>query len=110
MIKQRKKCCGCFTEKCHHGILVRGWFNIEDLINNGGILSTGMNGIDMSYQNGRLIVTADAADKRWQVETGDISERKWQFLEVSYHPKYGLILYKDGVSTVIHQHKSRILD
>ena len=52
----------------------------------------------MSYQNGRLIVTADAADKRWQVETSDISERKWQFLEVSYHPKYGLILYKDGVS------------
>ena len=69
-----------------------------------------MNGIDMSYQNGRLIVTADAADKRWQVETSDMSERKWQFLEVSYHPKYGLILYKDGVSTVIHQHKSLILN
>lgn len=71
---------------------------MENLQNNAGLMSTGMNGIDMSYQNNRLVVTADSADKRWQVEMGDVSERKWQFLEISYHPKYGLTLYKDQVS------------
>lgn len=76
---------------------------MEDLQNNAGIMSTGLNGIDMSYQNGRMLVTADTSDKRWQVELDDIPERKWQFLEVSFHPKYGLVVYRDQVKRTFYE-------
>lgn len=91
------KICSLLTEKCVHGLLIRGWFNIEQLKNNAGFMSTGVNGIDLEYNGGQLRAVADTQYRRWET-TAEINERDWQFLEVSYHPKSGLSLYVDEVS------------
>lgn len=88
--------------------MVRGWFNFGELRRNAGFMSTGYKGIDMSYQNNRLVVSADTLVRKWEVITDELREDKWMFLEVSFHPKYGLVVYKDQVGVTLLIYKLKI--
>jgi len=80
-----------------HGLLVRGWFNLQILVDNAGYMSSGFSGISMGYFNGRLVITANTLSKAWRLEITTAMERKWMFLEISFHPKFGLSVFKDKV-------------
>jgi len=80
-----------------HGLLIRGWFNLQILVDNAGYMSSGFSGISMGYFNGRLVITANTLSKAWRLEITTAMERKWMFLEISFHPKFGLSVFKDKV-------------
>lgn len=84
---------------------MRGWFNIETLREGAAIMSSGVNGIDMEIRDGRLVVTADTMFRTWEASTS-ITEREWQFLEISFHPKYGLSVYNNKVCLSVRHNTS----
>ncbi|XP_067933212.1 uncharacterized protein [Watersipora subatra] len=92
----------CFNniEKCVHGILIRGWFKVDNLGQGAEFLTSGFNGIDMAFRNGQLEVSANTLANKWTVNVPNFEFGEWMFLEVSFHPKYGLAVYRDETKMI----------
>ncbi|KAL8587816.1 hypothetical protein ACOMHN_021034 [Nucella lapillus] len=90
----------CFgnLDLCPHGAMVSLWLRPERLGRAGTayFLSSGHNGLSVSYRNGELHVTAATTSKTWAISTSELDPDQWQFVEVSFHPERGLRLYKSG--------------
>ncbi|XP_076459006.1 uncharacterized protein LOC143292527 isoform X2 [Babylonia areolata] len=90
----------CFgnLDLCPHGMMVSLWLQPKRLGRAGTsyFLSSGHNGLSLSYRDKKLHVTAATTSKTWQISASDLNPNQWQFLEVSFHPDRGLSLYLSG--------------
>jgi hypothetical protein len=78
---------------CRHGALISMWIKPNKLRDGMYLMSTGLNGITLRYQNRRLIATAMTTTRRWELSTALFTPGQWHYLEVNWHPMYGLALY-----------------
>ncbi|XP_052079469.1 uncharacterized protein LOC127717737 isoform X2 [Mytilus californianus] len=78
---------------CHNGITVSTWLNFQRLQDNSYIFSTGNNGIRMYIKDNYLNVKVNQNRKEWHVRIPQFDISTWNFVEVSWHPDFGLGLY-----------------
>lgn len=88
----------CFgnLDNCPHGALLGLWLKPNDMKENMYFLSSGLNGITIGYNRGRLVVNAATTTREWRVSSDPLPEGEWHYIEVSWHPQKGLKLYKDN--------------
>lgn len=87
----------CLTNlgHCTFGISIFMWVKLN-YDNNMYMLSTGSDGIKMYYSLGYIYITVDHDRKSWRISVPKISEDEWHFLELSWHPDFGLSFFVDN--------------
>lgn len=78
---------------CHNGITVSTWLNFQSLQDNSYIFSTGSNGIRMYIKDDYLNVKVNQNRKEWHVRIPEFDISTWNYVEMSWHPDFGLGLY-----------------
>lgn len=78
---------------CPNGITVSAWMNFQNLNDNMYILSTGNNGIRMYIKDDKLNVKVNQKNKEWYVHVPESDIGTWNYVELSWHPDFGLGLY-----------------
>ncbi|KAL3854429.1 hypothetical protein ACJMK2_013699, partial [Sinanodonta woodiana] len=88
----------CFgnIDNCPHGMMTALWFNPKSPEDGMQYLSSGHNGLNVIYRNGKFKVTAETSTRKWIVETTNIKQNKWNYLEISLDPGKGLRVYSDN--------------
>ena len=89
---QTDKCLGNLGN-CHHGLTISFWVKFNKYTYNMYILSTGRNGIRLYYIDGFIYFTIDHLGKSWRGSIPKPEVGKWQYLELSWHPEFGLNYY-----------------
>ena len=89
---QMDKCLGNL-EFCYHGLTISFWVKFSDFNFNMYILSTGVNGIRMYHFGGFIYLKMDHKGKSWRVSLPRPETDKWHYLELSWHPEFGLSFY-----------------
>ena len=89
---QTDKCLGNL-EKCSHGLTISFWAKFNRYTYDMYILSTGLNGIRMYYIDGYIYLTIDKNGKSWRGSIPKPELGKWYYLELSWHPEFGLSYY-----------------
>lgn len=92
---QMDKCLGNL-ELCYHGLTISFWVKFSDFNYNMYILSTGVNGIRVYHFGGYMYITMDSKGKSWRVSLRRPELDRWYYLEMSWHPDFGLGLYLDN--------------
>ncbi|KAK6166927.1 hypothetical protein SNE40_023527 [Patella caerulea] len=77
---------------CWQGITISTWMRFRRFENNMVFLSTGKNGILVTYRDGYIYVTADG---RSQVTVPALERNRWYYFEITWHPTHGLKVYVD---------------
>ncbi|XP_056012893.1 uncharacterized protein LOC125678424 isoform X7 [Ostrea edulis] len=90
-------------QKCSNGITVSSWLNFKDYTKNMYILSTGNNGIRMYQKAGETIAVVHQNGKEWEVAIPNLEKQVWHFVELSWHPDFGLNMY---VNNTLVSHSS----
>ena len=80
---------------CHHGVLLSLWLRFDKLEEGMYYISTGINGITVSYVDRKLRVKASTTTREWELGTGRIEKGEWHYVEISWDPNTGLKLYVD---------------
>ena len=89
---QAQSCMGNL-DLCPNGMLWASWFRPDSLTNNMEVMSGGVNGINMYYNNNMLSVVARTTSRVWQLDVPGLQADAWYFLEVDWHPERGLTVY-----------------
>lgn len=89
------ECMGNLNE-CNFGISLFFWLKIHDYEDNMYILSTGLNGIRIYYNQDYIYITVDNLKESWRISTPKFETDEWHFIELSWHPDAGLSFYIDG--------------
>ena len=117
MIDRQNQNCFGNMDYCRHGMLFAGWIRPNDLKNREEFMSTGVNGLQLWYEGGRLRAKLQTTMRTWELETSNILPHQWQFLELSWDPVDGLKLYSDNqmiastaTSTVRLKSDSKVTD
>ena len=84
-------------EKCKHGITISFWVKFNEFNYNMFLLSTGINGIKMYYLGGFIYLKIDSMGKSWRASLPRPEIGKWHYLELSWHPEFGVSLYLDNL-------------
>ena len=83
----------CCVNSLLKGVTIRAWMRFKRFTNNMVFMSTGIHGIVMMYRNGYIHVSADG---KTEVTIQPLDTNRWYYVEISWHPVYGLALYVDG--------------
>ena len=78
---------------CQNGITVSAWMNFQDLKDNTYVFSTGSNGIRMYIKDYYFNVKVKQNNKEWVVSIPQVDEGTWNYVELSWHPDFGLSMY-----------------
>ena len=79
---------------CYHGYTGSQWIKFDEFVEDDYYISTGDDGINVYYRNGKLHVTFDEGGKIWEVELqDDLHPEQWYFLEYTWHPDSGLQVF-----------------
>ena len=81
-------------DNCQYGATVRFTVRPSELQN--GMYFVDSFPVKVYYQDGRLYAVMQTADRKWEVSSLEFNRDKWQVVEVSWHPTYGLTLYLNG--------------
>ena len=84
---------------CHFGKYISMWIKIDEYDYNMYLMSTGRNGVRIYHIAGYIFVTVDSGNKSWRITVPRMSEKVWHFVELSWHPEFGLELLVDGEKT-----------
>ncbi|KAL5005761.1 hypothetical protein ScPMuIL_016919 [Solemya velum] len=79
--------------KCPQGILISAWMRFDHFHDNMYFLSTGSNGVQMYYDDGYIYVTMNQGNKAWKTTLPHVKKGLWHFIELSWHPDFGLNVY-----------------
>lgn len=82
-------------EFCRFGVSLFFWLKINQYDNNMYILSTGIDGIRVYYNQDYILVTLNNDRKSWRISVPELSRNTWHFVELSWHPDKGLSLFID---------------
>ncbi|XP_053386148.1 uncharacterized protein LOC123539409 isoform X3 [Mercenaria mercenaria] len=93
---ERTDACLTNLDACDFGISIFFWVKIDSYDNNMYLLSTGEEGIKLYYNRGYIYITVDHGRKSWRMSVPEITENEWHFLELSWHPEFGLSFYIDN--------------
>ncbi|XP_062614011.1 uncharacterized protein LOC134275752 isoform X2 [Saccostrea cucullata] len=80
-------------QKCSNGITVSAWMNFKDYTDNMYILSTGNNGIRVYQKGGETFAVVHQNGKEWEVAIPNLEKQVWHYVELSWHPDFGLNMY-----------------
>ncbi|KAK3601342.1 hypothetical protein CHS0354_011947 [Potamilus streckersoni] len=88
----------CFgnLDNCPHGMMTALWFKPKTSEDGMQYLSSGHNGVNVIYRNGKFKVTAETSTRKWIAETTYIKQNEWNYLEISLDPGKGLRVYSDN--------------
>lgn len=78
---------------CKNGITVSTWLKFMGRGDNSYIFSTGNNGIRMYLKDSYLNVKVNQNNREWNVRVPQLDETTWNYVEVSWHPDFGLGMY-----------------
>lgn len=92
--EHRERCLGNL-DYCHHGLLIVAWLRFGNVTEGMQFMSTGQNGVKLSYENGSLFSFFQTSTRQWNVSLEDFLPGRWYFTELSWHPDKGLKLYKN---------------
>ena len=81
---------------CHHGVLLSLWLRFDKLEEGMYYISTGINGITVSYVDRKLRIKAATTTRQWKLSTSRMEKREWHYVEISWDPAAGLKLYVDN--------------
>lgn len=100
---------------CPHGALWASWLRPQSLTNNMQLMSTGINGMSMHYNNGLLMITLRTTSRVWTMEIPGLSVDTWYFLEIDWHPSKGLAVYMNNqlrghTNSFIRRDKSELIN
>ena len=89
---------GCLgnLDNCHHGILLALWLRLDKLEEGMYYLSSGVNGITISYVDRKIRVKAETSTREWMLTTSELDKGDWFYVEISWDPASGLRLYLDN--------------
>ncbi|KAH9500063.1 hypothetical protein Btru_076507 [Bulinus truncatus] len=86
--------CGGDLNSCYQGATIRLGIKPESLQENTVFFDSFP--VKIYYQNGRLYGQLQTPTQVWTVNTREIIPRAWQRVELTWHPREGLIMYIDG--------------
>lgn len=92
----RKDKCLANLDYCNFGISIFFWVKVSEYDYNMYLLSTGNEGIKIYYNLGYIYITVDHDRKSWRMSVPKVTENEWHFLELSWHPDFGLSFYVDN--------------
>ncbi len=81
---------------CRHGYTGSMYMNFPRFRENDYYLSTGGDGINMFYKNGKVHVTFEQSGKRWDVSLPQLKTDKWYHIEYTWNPDKGLQAFLDN--------------
>lgn len=90
--RQQSSCLGNL-DLCRHGLLLSAWLQPGQLKEGMDLMSSGVNGLRVWYENGRIKVSARTTTQEWNLETDRVKPSEWQFVEIGWDPKAGLSFY-----------------
>lgn len=87
-------CLGDLT-LCQYGVTAGMWIKFNDLRENAYLLSTGKNGIELYYKDGKLTAEVQQGSKNWKASWTKPDTGRWYFLELTWTPDDGLEMLAD---------------
>lgn len=86
---------GCLGDLslCHYGITVSMWLKFGELSENAYYLSTGSQGVELYYRNGKLTAEAQEGKKNWRTSWDFPDTAVWYFIEFTWDSPKGLKMY-----------------
>lgn len=78
---------------CQNGITVSAWLKFMGRGDNSYIFSSGNNGILMYLKDSYFNVKVNSNNREWTLSIPEIDETTWNYVELSWHPDFGLGLY-----------------
>lgn len=75
---------------CQYGVTVGMWIKFTDLKENSVLFSTGKNGIELYYKDGKLTATVQEGSRHWTASWMKPEFGKWYFLELTWNRDDGL--------------------
>ena len=83
-------------DNCHHGVLLALWLRLDKMEEGMYYLSSGINGITISYVDRKLRIKAATSTREWTLTSPEVDSNKWHYTEISWDPEIGLRLYMDN--------------
>ena len=89
---------GCLgnLDLCQHGILLALWMRLDKLEEGMYYLSSGINGITISFVDKKLRIKATTSTREWELTKIWSDRGIWHYYEISWNPDFGLRLYLDN--------------
>ena len=91
---QNDKCLGNIN-MCPHGFLISFWFKPGDFKNKMQYIATGVNGLTVSHNQGKLYANVKTSTQQWDASTDNLKPNLWYFTEISWSPKTGIKILLD---------------
>ncbi|XP_052825988.1 uncharacterized protein LOC106882798 isoform X1 [Octopus bimaculoides] len=97
-VNEHPRMCLGNLDLCPHGFLMSMWLRLNKTLNNMDYFSTALNGLSFKYINGKFKFSLSTSSRKWTaiVDSKEIPEGEWRFIEISWHPTTGLVIYNNN--------------